>query len=783
MAGIAGKLVPLCVVVILVVMGYLSFAPASEKEAAVGEGAPEIVEPAMTNTELELAEGEGDNFDIFMGPALLPYDNDIGVTDTDSDGDGLTDETELDLDLDPFDWDSDGDLLGDGAELGDACGSTSPHIKDSDNDGLEDPWEDNDGDGILNLEEDLISGTNPNDNDTDGDGIADDLEFQTLGPGPINGNSKKYFKYTQIFVGSDNDGPDDRNASGPDGRPGIAWHDDDGDGEIGSPTNYYDVNGDGSYTFMKMDRFGHYIYEKNEVTRIYEKVQVDIPTFDPVDSNPADNIPLITGTVKLADGKDNDFNDEADDGIDEADEIAYSADGAPGKLGIDDDDDSKDSDSDGFCDGQERFQNSDPFDATDVPCYRDANGNWVPGIPEPFSNYIDEGDEYGYPGTDDYSDDSADDDGLVDDPNFCYDRYNPALDISVVGSPVDEATEGALRWFVPYLWRASQFYEQGHGGLPVNSTCIPLTHWNPALLILFDIDIYGDPLYERGGPYRWNHYDTDPTSDDTDTDGMEDNWDPRPTLPDDRLDTLAVINYFKNTETAQVHEPQFGEGNQRLIWWENGPAIDPGVHDGFGFPHIIKDIAFEKGAKYEMSIFVGLEWTPPNSPPTKRGWFRPFNITIGWHNMSFGQDQMHYTSDDDFDGDGIPFSDDAPTGTWDYDPENANMPLITLSKNDLVADNVPADLGLENYDLSASPWGGNYEGHSGLDVPFGNHSWTGGSFWSKMTFYELKFFFYIPEGCPVGMMFIDIQGTADENIFYEDTPGTELYSDYPMMYN
>jgi hypothetical protein len=152
--------------------------------------------------------------------------------------------------------------------------------------------------------------------------------------------------------------------------------------------------------------------------------------------------------------------------------------------------------------------------------------------------------------------------------------------------------------------------------------------------------------------------------------------------------------------------------------------------------------------------------------------------------MSFGEDQVHYTADDDFDGDSTPFiSDTTATGAWDYDPNNANMPLVTLSKKDLTADSIPADLGLEDCDLSASPWGGNYLGHSGLDVPFGCHNWDDSSSWSKMTFYELKFFFYIPEGCPAGMMFIDIRGEADENIFFEDTPGTGDINDYPMMYN
>ena len=100
MAGIAGKLIPLCVVVILILMGYLSFTPASEEEAAVGEDVPGTVEPATTDQGLYLAKEDKVEFDISVGPAFLDKEDKKDVTDTDSDGDGLSDETELDLDLD-----------------------------------------------------------------------------------------------------------------------------------------------------------------------------------------------------------------------------------------------------------------------------------------------------------------------------------------------------------------------------------------------------------------------------------------------------------------------------------------------------------------------------------------------------------------------------------------------------------------------------------------------------------------------------------------------------------
>ena len=123
------------------------------------------------------------------------------------------------------------------------------------------------------------------------------------------------------------------------------------------------------------------------------------------------------------------------------------------------------------------------------------------------------------------------------------------------------------------------------------------------------------------------------------------------------------------------------------------------------------------------------------------------------------------------------------TGGWTYDPDNAEMPTITLTKMDLQASNIPDDLGLEDLDLAAlgCPWGGNYLGHSGLEVPFRNHTWDDGGGWSRMTFYELRFFFYIPEGCPAGILFIDTMGDADGNIWYENT--WDEATDYPMFYN
>jgi hypothetical protein len=132
-----------------------------------------------------------DNIEIEYG--TNPYE-------VDSDFDLIGDMDEIYLGTDPIAWDTDNDNMADGHELGISQGSTSPFESDSDHDGLPDPWEDNDGDQILNREEqlsihdgvtfyvnifgalfgdDALSTTiDPNEADTDGDGWDDGYEIQ-----------------------------------------------------------------------------------------------------------------------------------------------------------------------------------------------------------------------------------------------------------------------------------------------------------------------------------------------------------------------------------------------------------------------------------------------------------------------------------------------------------------------------------------------------------------------------------------------------------------------------
>lgn len=144
--------------------------------------------------EIQSIDSDGDHlydyYEVKLGTD--PYNSD-------SDFDFISDIDELYLGTSPVYWDTDYDNMADGNEKGERLGSTSAFKKDTDNDGLPDPWEDNDGDDILNREEQLPMhdgimyftdpfydtdapesqlAPDPNNADTDGDGWNDGFEIQ-----------------------------------------------------------------------------------------------------------------------------------------------------------------------------------------------------------------------------------------------------------------------------------------------------------------------------------------------------------------------------------------------------------------------------------------------------------------------------------------------------------------------------------------------------------------------------------------------------------------------------
>ena len=91
------------------------------------------------------------------------------------------------LGLDPYALDTDGDGLKDDYEITYANEYMSPSIADTDENGISDASEDNDNDGLTNLQEQALA-TSPFLHDSDFDGLSDEKEV-TLGTDPLNSDS------------------------------------------------------------------------------------------------------------------------------------------------------------------------------------------------------------------------------------------------------------------------------------------------------------------------------------------------------------------------------------------------------------------------------------------------------------------------------------------------------------------------------------------------------------------------------------------------------------------
>ena len=103
---------------------------------------------------------------------------------TDLDGDGLPDVYEKNIfGTDPQKTDSDGDGLSDRYEVMDSY--TNPILPDSDGNGVTDDYEDGDIDGLSNYEE-FVLGTNPYLDDTDEDYLKDGEEVNSYNTDPLN---------------------------------------------------------------------------------------------------------------------------------------------------------------------------------------------------------------------------------------------------------------------------------------------------------------------------------------------------------------------------------------------------------------------------------------------------------------------------------------------------------------------------------------------------------------------------------------------------------------------
>ena len=113
---------------------------------------------------------------------------DIGADEmVDADGDGMPDYWEALHGVEDPNEDNDSDGLTNLEEL--LITRTSPADADSDDDGIADRDEDNDGDGLLDYDELITHGTDPNDPDNDDDGLSDYDELITHNSDPNDPDS------------------------------------------------------------------------------------------------------------------------------------------------------------------------------------------------------------------------------------------------------------------------------------------------------------------------------------------------------------------------------------------------------------------------------------------------------------------------------------------------------------------------------------------------------------------------------------------------------------------
>ncbi|MBU3896033.1 thrombospondin type 3 repeat-containing protein, partial [Patescibacteria group bacterium] len=98
------------------------------------------------------------------------------INDPDDDNDGLTDEGELLLRTDPLNPDTDHDGVKDSV---DSFPLDERETTDTDRDGIGDVADtDDDNDGLQDIDETLIYGTNPKNKDSDYDGLSDKEEIE-----------------------------------------------------------------------------------------------------------------------------------------------------------------------------------------------------------------------------------------------------------------------------------------------------------------------------------------------------------------------------------------------------------------------------------------------------------------------------------------------------------------------------------------------------------------------------------------------------------------------------
>ena len=355
-----------------------------------GDGLSNAEEAALlTDSQSDDTDEDGQTDDVEVGDPLAPFDSDgdgvIDALDDDDDGDGILtlDENTVDVDGDGL---ADDDLDGDGV--------INSLDDDSDGDGIPDIDEgdtDPDGDGIPNYVDDDSDGNGVDDategtGDADGDGVPDYLDTDDDDGPTGDSDGDGLDNATEATLGLDPDSTDS-----------------DGDGvgddvEVGDPTSPADTDNDGEIDALDDDDDGDGIptIDENSVDVDGDGVADDDVDGDGVlnsldDDSDGDGIPdsMETDADPDGDGLPSYVDDDSDgDGLADVDEFAGDPDGDGVPNYLDDD-----SDGDGLGDDVEG--DSDP-DLDAIPNFLDTDSD---------NNGIDDGTE---------GDGDADLDGIPD---------------------------------------------------------------------------------------------------------------------------------------------------------------------------------------------------------------------------------------------------------------------------------------------------------------------------------------------------------------------------------
>lgn len=132
---------------------------------------------------VKISSGYNPEVIIGLGNENVDDDEDASNDGTDTDGDGLSDDFECAIGSNPEIIDTDGDDLSDYQEV--YLTLTDPILTDTDGDGIKDAIDDEDGDGLTNIEE-INRGTDVMHPDSDRDDLNDYDEVYTYGCDPLN---------------------------------------------------------------------------------------------------------------------------------------------------------------------------------------------------------------------------------------------------------------------------------------------------------------------------------------------------------------------------------------------------------------------------------------------------------------------------------------------------------------------------------------------------------------------------------------------------------------------